>query len=997
MLVGYEIEMRRPGQVPLRAAVDEMIEIGREAHGLVLDDAAVSRVHARLEPVADGVMVTDLQSSNGTWVNGRRLDAPVVARTGDVIVLGETELRVLAAVPEVTAHRAGAEPLPETTELAAGAPGGDAAAAGDARRDNVAAARADAAGLESIENDAAVVRFRAGSPGERAAPAVLAAARRMRRRLAGFGAEPWGIRPEICLVDPFRDPSNPDVVVAEGTVVDTDSDQIWMVVTGDVSPEPLGRSLALLFGASLPASDELALLIEGYGLLLDEIADVDEMLRGRDLPPIAMADDDVQAAMALSFVRYLCERESQAELVRFLAAARPGRVDQAANDIFGASVGELERAWRMELASPAPQTRPAEFVRLSASLLRPHVGRQIEILALMLLGLVFTMAFPFITREIFDEVIITGEFSRVVPPLMLLTVAFVVSLLAGLRRAYVTASVSLAVVRTLRMQMFASLQRLSTGWFSRHQQGDVLGRMFNDVGRVETALTRTLADGIFNVLQLVVSSFVMLRLNLWLGLLVMAGAPLVGLVYRTMGTGARKRSMVVQEEAGRLMGLAAENYSAQPVVKLFGLHGREQDRFERRSARLFRAERRMNLFGGLFGLSVNTIVTLLRMAVLAIGVWLITEGRFTIGGLVAFMGVMGEVISPVTVLTGIGQEMQSATGSLSRIRAVLDEPPEVADDSNLPPLSPMSRELRLDHVSFSYSPERPTLRGVDAVIPAGCRAAFVGPSGSGKSTVLRLLMRMYEPDQGRISVDGHDIAAGQLDSWRSQLGVVFQDTFLFDGTIGENIALGRPGATQAEVLAAARAAEVDAFVSDLPAGYDTPVGEGGAMLSGGQRQRVAIARALIRDPRLLLLDEATSALDPRTERQIVATLEAVGEGRTTVSITHRLASVIDYDVIFVLVDGEVVERGTHTELVAADGTYARLLAEQTGEEVVAEPVVAGPTRGRRLTRHTMLSAAIDAVDGESAGTGNPGGDNTAGGSVELPLPVRQAPGPVPER
>src|SRR5690606_31811713 len=263
----------------------------------------------------------------------------------------------------------------------------------------------------------------------------------------------------------------------------------------------------------------------------------------------------------------------------------------------------------------------------------------------------------------------------------------------------------------------------------------------------------------------------------------------------------------------------------------------------------------------------------------------------------------------------------------------------------------------------------------------------------------------YEPDEGRITVDGVDIATGQLDSWRSQLGVVFQDTFLFDGTIGENIALGKPGATQAEVLAAARAAEVDAFVADLPAGYDTPVGEGGAMLSGGQRQRVAIARALIRDPRLLLLDEATSALDPRTERQIVETLRTVGAGRTTVSITHRLASVVDYDVIFVLVDGEVVERGTHAELVAAGGTYARLLAEQGGEEVpTAEPVVAGPTRGRRLTRHTLVTLGAGAAEAASAGGARgedaergEGGGRPASGSIELPLPVRQAPGPVPER
>jgi ABC-type multidrug transport system fused ATPase/permease subunit len=956
-----QIEVRRAGQVVERIAVEREVDVGREGVDLVLDDPAVSRRHLRIEVTADGLSVTDLGSSNGTKVNGVRIGGTTHLHEGDVVGAGGTELVVLAtqvaarptdvsAVTPVTAV-ASATDAAESPGLVAvpGRPGPPTPVA--------AAPRPALADLARLESDAVVVRFRPGSAGEQAAPAVLAAAKRARRRLAGLGSEPWGGLPQICLVDPFPDPSDPSVLVTAGTVVDVSREEIWMVVTPEAPAEPPGRALALLFGAMLPAGEEVAPLLEGYGLWVDDTADADDHLRGQDLPPLAAAAGELRPAMAGSFVRFLIGREGEDGLRRLLGTARPGRVDEAARDVFGAGMGELELAWRQELAHETPSARPMQFLRLSLRYLRPYWGRQLEIFFYMLLGLAFTTLFPFITRHIFDKSLPSGELSEVTKPLALLAGAFVVSLLAGVRRAYVTASVSQAVVRDVRTEMFGKLQDLSTSWFTRHQQGDVLGRMFTDVEQVEQGLSRTLAEGIFQILSLVVSSVIMLRLNLWLGLLVLAGSPVVGLVYRAMGAGARRRSLAVQEESGRLMGLTAENYAAQPVVKLFGLRGRERDRFERVSGRLYRAERRMSLFGGLFGLSVNTIVTILRLAVLGIGVWLILEGRFTIGGLVAFMGVMGEVLNPVTLLTGIGQALQAATGSLIRVNEILDEPPEVVDDPDAVALGRLGRELRLDAVSFSYTTERQTLHHIDALIPAGSRVAFVGPSGSGKSTVLRLLMRLYDPDEGAISIDGHDIRRAHLRSLRDQIGVVFQDTFLFNTTIRENIALGRPGASDAEVEAAAQAAEVDSFIADLSRGYDTSVGEAGALLSGGQRQRIAIARALIRNPRLLLLDEATSALDPRTERQIVTTLNRAGAGRTTVAITHRLTSVVDYDLIFVLVDGTLVERGTHQQLLDADGAYARLWAEQTGEEV---PATAPVETGVALARVPLFSGLATA-------------------------------------
>jgi ABC-type multidrug transport system ATPase subunit len=248
-------------------------------------------------------------------------------------------------------------------------------------------------------------------------------------------------------------------------------------------------------------------------------------------------------------------------------------------------------------------------------------------------------------------------------------------------------------------------------------------------------------------------------------------------------------------------------------------------------------------------------------------------------------------------------------------------------------LEPLRDEIRLEGVSLSYTPERRALDQVDVTIEAGTRVAFVGPSGSGKSTILRILMRLYEPDEGKLTVDGVDVRDRSLSSLRSQLGVVFQDSFLFDATVRENIAMGAVGATEAQIMAAAEAAEVETFVGNLSRGYDTLVGEFGRNLSGGQRQRVAIARALIGDPRILLLDEATSALDPATERQISETLANASAGRTVVAITHRLTSVVDYDRIYVVDNGRIAESGTHRELISLGGVYARLWAEQTGEAI----------------------------------------------------------------
>ncbi len=787
----------------------------------------------------------------------------------------------------------------------------------------------------SLVRDDVEVRFRPGSAGERAAKPVAAQAGRARRRLRGFGAEPDLDRPVIYLDDPFPDPDAPARLVTEGSVVDAEHGEVWTVATPETPPEDPHRPLALLFGAALPAAADLELLVEGYGLHLAEVPATRSRLREAALPPLQDAAGELRTAMAVDYVRFLIERESEEALRELLAAPRD-RIESAFRELFGLSTAAMEQAWRREVAAGEPDVETAAFLRTSLRYLRPYWRRELEIFAYMLLSLAFTAAFPFVSRRLFDTAIPSGEFDQVVTLLLILGAAFVVSLVAGLRQAYLSSWVSGAVGRDMRQAMFDRLQRLPHRWYGSYPQGDVLSRLFSDVGAVQSGLSETIGQGIYQTLTLVVSAVIMLTINLPLGLVVLAGAPVVALVYKAMSKGARERSLDMRQENSALLNVAAENYGANPVVKLFGLQAHEGRRFGRQAGRLFRSQRRLDLFGGLFGLSVNMIVTLLRLGVLGFGAWLILEGDFTIGGLVAFLAIMGDVISPVTVLTTLGQNIQATSGALVRVEEVLAAPEEPGDDGK-PELAPLRRELVLADVVFAYSPERRTLDGIDAVIPAGSNVAFVGPSGSGKSTVLRLIMRLFDPEEGAVTVDGVDVTAAAMSSWRRQLGVVFQEPFLFDTTIRENIALGKDGATEAEVLAAAAAAELDETIAALPRGIDTLVGQRGANLSGGQRQRVAIARALVRDPRVLLLDEATSALDPVTERDISDTLRRAGSDRTVIAITHRLTSITDYDQIFVIDGGRLVEYGTHDELVAVGGTYAGLWAEQTGAELRDRP------------------------------------------------------------
>jgi ABC-type multidrug transport system fused ATPase/permease subunit len=916
--MGYVVEVREPGRANRRVAVERRTEVGRTSLDLQVGDPLVSRRHLVLVPGADGVTVADLGSSNGTTVNDTPVDRETTVRAGDVIGLGRVRIAVLS---EVGGAPASARPVPQPRQLAADQDTPVAAVVpGVAPRVEELATR---------ETEAAVFRYRPGTAGEAALSGFVPKVARARKRLSGLGSEPWGVRPVFCLVDPFPDPQDTGRMIARGTVVNALRGEIWMVVTPEAPPEPPERPLALFFGAALPAAEDLGLVLEGFGLAVADVEGPDEQLSGRPLPPLAAAEGELRSVMALSFVRYLLEKGGRESLLRMMSTATAARVDAAAADVYGIGLAGLEERWRQKLAAAAAPG-PRQFLRMSLPYLRANIARELELAAILLVQLSFSVAFPFAFRHLLDDALPNRDLDAAIQTIVSLAVLFGISMLAGVRAAYLSGYVSSAIVRQLRAEMFSRLQMQSPAWFAQRQQGDVLSRLMGDVAVYERGLSQALRDGTFQLLSLLASAGVLVTLSLPLGGLVVGGAALVGIVYRIMGRHIQRRSVAVQEDTGALLSVAAENVAAQPVVRAFGLESRELARFRRASDRLFARELKLQLFGGLFSLSINAVAASLNLAVLAVGAWLVIDGHLAIGTFVVVMSQVGQVISPVTGLSGVGQQLQVATGALMRINEIVTAPPEVADQVGAARLRPLSAAIRFAHVDFGYPGENNVLTEIDVTIRAGSRVAFVGPTGAGKSTLLQLLLRFQDVRSGMILFDGVDIRSVVASSLRNQLGVVFQDTFLFDASVGENIALGADRATSAQVEAAARAAGIHEFVMSLPRGYDTRVGERGVRLSGGQRQRLAIARAIVRNPQVLLLDEATSALDARTERAVMTAVNRVGSGRTVIAVTHRLASISDYDAIHVVVGGRIVESGTHDELLAGRGVYADLWAEQGG-------------------------------------------------------------------
>jgi ATP-binding cassette subfamily B protein len=767
---------------------------------------------------------------------------------------------------------------------------------------------------------------------------------------AAFGA---GRRIDVFLSEIPPDPTPAGLPPGTDGYADTRRLAIYAAFRPDSPGESLERSLLLVLLSLATGSDVTPLPFIVDGLLFVTLQRIGQFpppealvpMLGlarvrRELPPLTTllrgplpATQQIYAPAVAGFVGFLLRTYGVERLATFIRRLGPSNLEAAAQAAFGRPITQIERAWHKSLRA----TQPGgifRFLRLSSVYLRPHALKVVEIVVYLALASLFTTGLAVIQRILFDRALPgpngPGSLRVLVVVMAALVGGFLLVSLTSLREGYLMAWVSERVIQTIRMRIFANLQRLHPGFFQQVQSGDILSRMTSDLQAIEFALTGALAQGVRLALTFVLAVAAIFAQDWKLALIAMAGMPLFFVTGRWLGPAAARASFERQQNLGDATSVLQENLSAQPVVKAFGLQDYENRKYTLSLNTLFRSSIRLTFLSSIFGLSANSIASGIQLLVLGLGGYLVLEGNLTTGTLIAFLGLVSQIISPVQNSSQILQSLQQATGAMDRVEELMRARPQIVDRPNARRLGPLAQGIRFESVGFSYTPQQPTLLNLSLEIPAGASVALVGPSGCGKSTVLNLIMRFYDPQQGRVSFDGVDLRDATLDSVRGQMGVVFQDNFLFNTTIRENIRLGRLDATDAEVEEAARAAEIHDLILSLPQGYDTVVGERGSRLSGGQRQRVAIARAIIRNPAILLLDEATSALDPRTEAAINDTLDRLARGRTTIAVTHRLSSVVNADRIYVLDRGALVEQGTHDELVQRGGLYARLWQEQGG-------------------------------------------------------------------
>jgi ATP-binding cassette subfamily B protein len=591
--------------------------------------------------------------------------------------------------------------------------------------------------------------------------------------------------------------------------------------------------------------------------------------------------------------------------------------------------------------------------------------------AAAVLGAACQAGAPLLERQIVDGVIVERT-SSLLPWLIALVAVAAGAFLAAHLRRYRGGKVALEVQYDLRNEMQAHLQQMDFATLDRMPTGQLVARASSDTTLVQGLLMFIpMMSG--NVLLMVLSLGVMLWLSPPLALVSLIIAPaLLAISYR-MRTRIFPATWDAQQREGEVIQIVDEAVNGVRVVKAFGQERRELQRVTAASEDLYGSQMRAVRLTSRFQPLLQAIPALGQVAILAFGGWLALRGDISLGTFLAFTTYVGQLVAPTRQLAGLLAIGQQARAGVERIFQLLDLAPVIADAPDAVELPPLRGEIDFDAVGFGYDGRRRILDGFDLHVKAGERVAIVGPSGSGKTTATMLVSRFYEPDRGAVLVDGHDLRGVALHSLRSQVGVVFEESFLFSDSVRANIAYGRPGASDAEIEGAARVAQAHDFVIALPRGYDSVVGERGLTLSGGQRQRIALARAVLQDPRILILDDATSAVDARTEEQINEGLRTVMAGRTTLLVAHRRSTLHLADRVVVVDDGRVIDEGTHEELAERSAVYRGLL---TGlDEDVAEAVEGSvEALSMRVAGQTTASAWSGGGDGAP-----PGGSNTAGG------------------
>jgi ATP-binding cassette, subfamily B, bacterial MsbA len=562
---------------------------------------------------------------------------------------------------------------------------------------------------------------------------------------------------------------------------------------------------------------------------------------------------------------------------------------------------------------------------------RPHRARLAAALAAMMLYGAASAALAALIQPIFDEVLPARQ--NLLPIAVAILVVYLVKGAGSYLSGYLMTDVGQRVVRDLRNVLFRHILGQSAAFFSLQTTGRLMSRITSDVGQVQRAVSETIGDLTRESLALVGFAGLLFYYDPRLALVCLTGAPLVVYPLVRLGQRVRRTTRRSQEALEQMSHVSAEAFTGHRIVKAFGAEARETAKFEQTSHRFYRTNMKVTGVLSVLPPLMEFIGGVAFVAALWYGSQEIAAGRLTTGEFSAFIAALFMMYGPAKKLSRVNSDLQQAMAAAERIFELLDTHSEVRERPGAAALPPLSRAIEFRDVRFAYgSSEAATLRGVSFTVGAGQTLAIVGRSGAGKTTLVNLLPRFYDVTGGAILIDGRDVREVTLASLRAQIGIVTQDTVLFDDTIAANVAYGRPGATAAEIEAAARAAHADEFIGALERGYETTIGERGQRLSGGQRQRLAIARAILRDSPILILDEATSSLDAESEMLVQDALATLMLNRTSFVIAHRLSTVRRADAIVVLERGRIVEAGTHDDLLARGGAYAKLYELQLQEE-----------------------------------------------------------------